>query len=605
MVSKGKMLKKLFTIVLLAFQLTIFAQESRLADVYYNDGEFEKAATLYKSLYEKNKQIGLYFQRYTECLLSLKAYKEAEDVIKKEIKSNPGDPQLRLSLAMVYDRIGDEEKSKAIYKEVIDEVGNKPENVDIVARSFTSMNMFEQATATYEKATEKSGNPKTYAFSLADLYRRIGNSEKMIHYYLLCAEQFRNNLNYLFDTFDRYLSEEEIEKLQAKLYEVMEKEPDEIIYNEILQWTFINQKDYKKALRQARALDRKLNENGARVNEIAKVAMQDKDYDTAIEGFKYIVDNKSVNSSYYLEAKGLLLDCKRKKVTLNYNYTKEDLISLQTEYKTFLDLYGYNSSTVNLVIEYAELEALYLNDLDVAIGLLKEMVELQSISPEYRAMAKLKLGDYYLMQANQWEATLLYSQVDKDFKEDRLGELARFSNAKLSYYLGDFDWAQEQFDILKSATSKLISNDAIDLSVFIMDNLNLDTTTVPMELFATAELLTFQNKLDEAGMLLDSIAKDYPEHSLLDDILYAKAQIAKKRLQAEEEARLYGLIIEKFPEEIKADNAMFALAQLYELHFKDIEKAKELYLKIFTEYSSSTFAIDARKKYRLLRGDNI
>ncbi len=138
-----------------------------------------------------------------------------------------------------------------------------------------------------------------------------------------------------------------------------------------------------------------------------------------------------------------------------------------------------------------------------------------------------------------------------------------------------------------------------------MDNLNLDTTTVPMELFATAELLTFQNKLDEAGMLLDSIAKDYPEHSLLDDILYAKAQIAKKRLQAEEEARLYGLIIEKFPEEIKADNAMFALAQLYELHFKDIEKAKELYLKIFTEYSSSTFAIDARKKYRLLRGDNI
>lgn len=603
--TKSSMFNKLLVIVLLFVTSFLFSQESRLADVYFNDGEYEKAATLYQSLFEKNRQIGLYFQRYTESLLNLKEYAEAEAAIKKELKTNPDDPMMKISLGNVYDRMGNEAEAKKIYDDVINDIGKNPDNINVIARSFTGMNMYEYAAAAYEKATEKLKNPKAFAFNLADLYRRIGDSEKMIQYYLLCTDQFKNNLNFLFDTFERNLSEEEIQKLQAKLYERIQEEPEEMIFNEILAWTFINQKEYKKALRQARAMDRKLNENGGRVFEIARTAKADNDYDTAIEGFQYIIDNKSVNSSYFLSSKGELLDTKRRKVTFNYNYTVSDLADLEHEYKSFLDFYGYNTETVGLIIEFADLEALYLNKIDTAISLLSDVIQLQSVAPDIRARAKLKLGDFYLMEENQWEATLLYSQVDKEFKEDLLGETARFSNARLSYYLGDFEWAQEQFDILKSATSRLISNDAIDLSVFIIDNLNLDTTTVPMEMFAKAELYIFQNKLDAAFGLLDSVSVAYPDHSLQDDIMFAKAQIARKKQQPDQEKSYYEQIIEKYPEEIKADNAMFALAGLYEYHYKDIEKAMELYRKIFTDYNSSTFAIDARKRFRLLRGDNL
>lgn len=602
--DKLSMIKRITLIVFLACASMLSAQESRLADVYFNDGEYEKSAALYKSLYEKNKQIALYFQRYTESLLNLKEYAVAESAIKKELNASPEDPVLKISLGSVYDRMGNEAEANKIYDQVVNDLGKTPDNVHIVARSFTGMNMFVYAAKSYEKASEKI-NPKTYAFNLADLYRRIGESEKMIHYYLLCVDQFRNNLNFLYDTFERNLSTDEIQKLQAKLYQSIQSEPNEMIYNEILAWTFINQKEYKKALRQARAMDRNLNENGNRVFEVSKVAKADNDFDTAIEGFQYIIDNKSINSSYYLSSKGELLDSKRKKVTFNYNYSKEDLADLENEYRAFLDFYGYNTETVNLIIEFADLEALYLNKIDTAIHLLSDVINLQSVAPDIRARAKLKLGDYHLMQENQWEATLLYSQVDKEFKEDLLGETARFSNARLSYYLGDFEWAQEQFDILKSATSRLISNDAIDLSVFIIDNLNLDTTTIPMELFSKSELYIFQNKLDDANILLDSIAKTYPEHSLQDDILYAKAQIAKKQQKPDLEKTYYEIIIEKYPEEIKADNAMFALAGLYEYHFHDNDKAMEYYKKIFTDYNSSTFAIDARKRFRLLRGDNL
>ena len=140
----------------------------------------------------------------------------------------------------------------------------------------------------------------------------------------------------------------------------------------------------------------------------------------------------------------------------------------------------------------AELEALYLNDLDKAIAVLNELIQIIGVNRYILNNAKLDLGDYYLMQGGIWESTLLYSQVDKDLKEAYLGELARFKNARLSYFNGDFEWAQAQFDILKASTSKLISNDAIDLSVFITDNLGLDSIALPMELYARAELLSFQ-----------------------------------------------------------------------------------------------------------------
>jgi len=266
---------------------------------------------------------------------------------------------------------------------------------------------------------------------------------------------------------------------------------------------------------------------------------------------------------------------------------------------------GRGKNTAFIMLEMAQLEGLYLNDLDAAIQTLNYLVEMPGSNNFVRANAKLDLGDYYLMQGEVWESTLLYSQVDKEFKEDYLGEKARFKNAKLSYFIGDFDWAQEQFDILKSATTKLISNDAIDLSVFIMDNANLDTTYAPLQLYSDGELLLFQNRAQEAFAKFDSIELVYPDHTLADDVMFAKAVHLESIQDYEGSALLYQSIIAEYPEDIRADNALFYLASLYQNQLGKEKDAKDLYEKIFVDYSDSTFAIEARKRFRILRGDNI
>jgi tetratricopeptide (TPR) repeat protein len=253
------------------------------------------------------------------------------------------------------------------------------------------------------------------------------------------------------------------------------------------------------------------------------------------------------------------------------------------------------------------LEAIYLNNLDKSIALLSELITLPGISATMLGQAKLNLGDYYLMKTEVWESTLLYSQVDKAYKDDILGHEARFRNARLAYYSGDFEWAQTQFDILKASTAKLISNDALDMSVFISDNLNLDTTERALRYYAEADMLIFQNRFNEAFSELDSLIKEFPNNSLEDDVWYLKAKVFAKKRDYVQAGKMYELILENYPDEIRADNSLFALAELYENEnqLNDKVKASKLYERLFIDFSGSTFAVEARKRYRLLRGDKI
>ena len=581
------------------------AQDAKLAQQYFRDGEFEKAAVMYQKLYKIHNNNSYYFDKYIECQLSLERYTEVEKIIKGELKRNPKNIQLYVTYGNLYERQFMDEKAKEQYEKALKKLTADQYSVTKLGRAFTNLTKYDYAIRTYEKGGEMLNNPQIFAMNLADLYRQKGDIPKMITNYLTSLNVNPAYINTLKNNFQRILDADGYLELQTQLYERIQETPESIHYPELLTWVFIQRKDYRNAFRQVKALDRRLDENGGRIYQLAKVASNDKDYDAAILAFDYIVEQKGPTSAYYIDAKREALRAKRNKVVEGFTYTEEDLLELEKSYEDFLDEFGRSRVTASIIAELADMEAFYLNNLPKAIGLLDELIKFPGLAPKDQAEAKLSLGDFYLMQDEIWEATLLYSQVDKAFEEGLLGHEARYRNAKLSYFAGDFQWAQVQFDILKASTSKLISNDALDLSVFIMDNLGLDTTDVSLKLYSDADLLIFQNRFEEAFLKLDTLLKKFPEHSLQDDVLYSKAQIHIKKREYEKAIEKYEEIVEKFPDEIRADNALFGLAEIYEVNIGNLEKAKELYEKIFLDYSGSTFAVEARKRFRKLRGDDI
>jgi tetratricopeptide (TPR) repeat protein len=593
-------MKYLLVVILTICSLSLFGQNEKLANEYYISGEYEKAAVIYKKLWDIQQKRDTYYNRYFDCLLALGDYQKAEDEIRNRIKREPRNVGLMVKLGKIYERLNNMEEANRIYEDAVSKMEPNMASISKLGQAFQSTRNYHMAMEVYSKGGELIGDTLRFVNVLRNLSRITGDKEKTIHYGLLTLVKTPNMAASVKSQFQQLLITEDHEMLQAKLYGHMRQFPDQVIFPEFLQWSFLQQKDFANALRQARALDRKLDENGRRVMDIGQVAFNHKDYNTALKAYNYIVDRKSKNSGMYLMASSEILRTKRAIVFNSEDVRESQLDSLENEYFLFLDEYGWNTRTAYVILDLARFQNQYLKDDSKSRKTLEDLINIPGLEGRIKGKGKLDLGDLYLLQGERWEASLLYSQVDKDFPEEDLGEEARFRNARLSYFVGDFEWAQEQFDILKASTSKLISNDAIDRSVFIMDNLGLDTTEHPLQMYAESEYLIFQRRYDAAFEKLKILGNLYPEHGLEDDIMYLKATTLEDLNDLPAALTLYTNILDKHADDIRADNALFRMAAIYD-RTGELEKAQKLYERIFIEYNSSTFAVDARKRFRELK----
>ncbi|HTL82603.1 MAG TPA: hypothetical protein VL651_12910, partial [Bacteroidia bacterium] len=363
-------------------------------------------------------------------------------------------------------------------------------------------------------------------------------------------------------------------------------------------------KDFSSALIHDKALDKRLKTNGDDIIKLAALARSNGDYKAAADAYDYVI-SLGKDAPNYRTAKIEKIHAKYDQITLSGQYTQADILGLQAEMNSTLDELGRDVRTIELMRTLAHLDAFYLFDTKKADTLLEAALALPGISPMQTAQCKLELGDVLVLDGQVWEASLRYSQVEKAFKFEDIGEEAKYRNSKIAFYVGDFKWAQVQLNVLKTATSKTIANDAMYMSILITENLALDSNPDPLLKFARADLMIFQNRFDIATLELDSIDKLYPAHSLEDDVLFRRYQIAMKQQKWTEAAGYLQGIITGYGTDILGDDATYLLAQLYETKLNDKEKAKQYYSDVFTNYPSSTFATDARKKFRELRGDKI
>jgi tetratricopeptide (TPR) repeat protein len=220
-----------------------------------------------------------------------------------------------------------------------------------------------------------------------------------------------------------------------------------------------------------------------------------------------------------------------------------------------------------------------------------------------QASVKVELADILLFTGQVWDASLLYQQVYKDYKNDEIGQLAKFRNARLSFYIGEFKWAKDQLDVLKAATTKLIANDAMALSLLIGENADNDSSYVALSLYASADLLEYRNEFDKSYQTLDSINLNFQQHEIFDDELLKKAEIRMKQGRYPEADTLLGTLLGEFPSSVLADKALLIRAKLNDNQLNDKTKAMQYYESIIVNYPGSLYVVEARKRFRTLRGD--
>lgn len=606
-------MKKLLTLLFLILALgssSIFAQpgqtNAELANQYFGTGDYEKAVVYFEKFYEQDPFAA--YAGYSKCLIALKDFNQAEKLIRKHQKKFPQDPGIRLDLGLLYDLQGESNDAKKVFEEAIKNLKPDINQVNLLGNAFTKNQMFDYSVSTYLQGRKLLNGAYPFSFELADAYGQLGKFTEMVNEYITMLDfnpgYLPNIQTILQNKIANDLSGNMSDLVRQSLLRSIQKYPNEPRYSELLLWLFLQEKDFELAYIQAKGLDKRLSENGDRLLSLGRTCMSNKDFLTAEKCFQYVVEKGSLNINY-TTARMELINAVNERVTTSGNYTQADLLRLKQDYVTTLAELGKNVATAPLIRGYAHLEAFYLFNTDSAIALLNETIELPNLKSQFKAECKLELADIYVFDGLVWDAALLYGQVDKDFKNDILGREAKFRNSRLSYYLGEFDWAKDQLNVLKSATSQLISNDALSLALLITDNTNLDTSNAAMLVYSRADLLDFQNKDSLALMVLDSLVTGFLAHSLTDEAWFKIAQILKSKGKFSEACAYLQDIIDKYPDDILADDALFQLADIYENRLNEKEKAKTLYETLLTKYPGSLFVVDARKRFRTLRGDKI
>ncbi|MCB0792917.1 MAG: tetratricopeptide repeat protein [Flavobacteriales bacterium] len=578
--------------------------DEQLAAQYYRNGDYEKAVMYYERLYDK--QPGpYYYEQLFKGLIALKEFGRAEKLV-KDVMRRSNDPRYPIDLGALYHQMGEDDKSEQQYDKVIRSIGNDANKVRQVAAAFRRNNELDRALEAYERGKRQIHDGYSFDYEIANLYADKGEIPAMIASFMDLLEVNEGYVLSVQNGLARYLDfttpNNVTDALRTELLRRIQRGPDKSIFTEMLIWLYIQQKDLNGAFVQAKALDKRFGEGGTRLMELASIALSNKDYDMAAKCFGYVVA-LGHDDTMYAKARIGQVKANYARLTSQAEPAQEEVVTLRDTYAEVLNELGRTSSTWSLMEDMAHLQAYYLNDLPAATDLLQTAIDLPGLGSETQAELKLELGDVYLFSGDVWDASLLYSQVDLDFKYDPLGHEARLRNAKVSFYTGDFLWCKAQLDVLKASTSKLIANDAMELSLLISDNIGLDSNSVPLQHFAQAELLIFQHRYDTALVVLDSLDKEFPMGSLGDDILYQRYRIAKARHQFTEAADHLQRIVELYPLDILVDNALYDLGRLYEEDIGDPVKAQETYQKLLFDHPGSIFVPEARARFRHLRGD--
>jgi len=577
----------------------------QLAQYYYTNGEFDKASMYYEKLYATDPS-KVIFTRYFECLMEIQDFKTAEKVIKKQANANKADLELQVTYAQFYEEVNEGSKAKKIYEEILESVNSNPGLTIQIYQAFIARGKVEYAKATLDKG-RKLAPSYPFNFQYADYYSLAGNKPEMMREYIDYLEvqpSMKESIQLAINSRVDLSKSESADFIALKelLIGKTQKQNAPLIYSEMLIWLFVQNQNFNGALIQAQSIDKRIQGDGSRVYDLGLICVENKANDIARKCFDYVISLGS-NQPLYFEAQKSLLNTRFIEITTNRAYSEQEISATIQDYKAALERLGKSRFTFQIILELAHIKAFYGNQIEESIQDLTQLLQTPGLTDMQRAQVKMQLADVNVLGGDIWEASLLYMQVDTDFKFEPIGNEAKYKNARVFYFDGEFDFAQGQLGVLKESTSKIIANDALQLSVMITDNYGLDSNYQAMMWFATAERLIEQHRYDSAFVLFDSIQINFPMHSLADEILFRKGKAMEQQGKWVAAAEYYNDLLKFHSDDILGDDALFRLADMEENQFQNKEKALEYYKRLVIDFKGSLFSTEARNRIRVLRGD--
>ena len=227
----------IITILLLSLHQMSFGQNQALAKQYFDDGEYEKAASIYESLWSRSNKSEAYLGLLANCYVALGDLKQAIKIYDETIKASPKLVHLLVQKGVLLANSGQEEEATKIYDQVMNKIPNDQYQISRLAYEFDRAKKWDYAVNVLTKGQQLLNNPDLFLFDLAGFYNKQGETRKMIDTYIKVLKTNPTYYSSVTTMLQRYFQHsEDYDDVIKDIYTNLEDDPSNPQMIELLSW---------------------------------------------------------------------------------------------------------------------------------------------------------------------------------------------------------------------------------------------------------------------------------------------------------------------------------------------------------------------------------
>lgn len=605
-------MKRFALLIILIVTINLFSQvdptldnKYRLAQLFEQEGQLEKAETIYRELSTSQPWNYSFLDGLNRILVRQKKYDESILLLENRIKETPADVSLFGLLGTTYYMMDNINKAYESWERGIKTNPNSYIVYRVIANYVLESRLFEKALELLNRGKAFAEDPAIFSLDLANIYSVNMRFEEAAREFCNLISIKPDQVGIVKSRLQNYFNRPGAAESTIKVVkEFTGKNKLPVLYD-LLSFCYSLNGNLKEAFAATIEYDKISGGNGNYIFTFAQETYRNKQFEFAANSFKYFIEYFSQSPLLPIArigySKTLEDDLNSrianspdswKPITQSKVLYEKEYLEVIKSYEQLADSYPNNATFVEANFRIAEIYFNRLNNFTKADSIYNIVISKSPFSNftslSFLSKAKIAMKENRLEEA----LDLLRRSGQIDLSDIQTLNEAKFYYGLVNFWKGDFSQSINTFKEILYNLNNDFANDAIEYSAMISSS---KKDSINLVKYANADRLLFQNKLKECVVEFKTLA-DNPNLFILNE--FANYRLAEIFLMKDDFFSAVQILENLSNDEkvaIFADKSIFLLGKAYQFGLGDLTKASSNYQKLLEKFPNSLYFDEARE----------
>jgi hypothetical protein len=346
--------------------------EYQQANYLMQQQKYDEALPIFEELYRNNPRSYVFFDHYTECLINLKMFDEAEMVTLEQIRDNRYGLQSSMRLAEIYHLKGDRDQAYELWMRLISENQSNIQAYYMIGASMLDRQEYDAAIELYRYAQEFFRDETMFLNELANTYMQAGRFEESVRQFFRLIILSPDQMSLVQQRFLR-MSDDNLFQIAAFELEdqLMELDINHKAYSplyQLLAWLLLETEEFQRAFILGRQYENRTGYTIYSLFSLASQFLSARQFELAIQAYEYYLEDSSES----------VRNRAREELAAVYTQWVQHLQqnNLESEYK-YNELqtraYHLNEEIIKTAPDYDRIDRVFTRIIDLSIDFYKDI----------------------------------------------------------------------------------------------------------------------------------------------------------------------------------------------------------------------------------------